>query len=279
MQTKAHMSNVLYHESWMYTAKCRNGKNDVYNSINKTSYCRYCDTLLADECFRNYLTDNGYKQSISHVDEFTDAYFNLYDITELWERYQTEISKDVEVTDMIEQTVEEDINIQTDKSLLDTRSWNAVDSNVPDMDVIDMTTSEVADTYTLSTGVIERAFGIEEPTDKPVENIGRKNDAIDDKLRMDLIPLDCLEDIAKVYTEGAKKYGDNNWKSLDNGYERYKGALLRHLCAAERSEFDDETNCRHLAQVAWNAMAMLWYSKHNAQAKEHLQELVTSNYE
>ena len=90
---------------------------------------------------------------------------------------------------------------------------------------------------------------------------GKKNDRKDDKTRWELIPLDCLEDIARVYTEGAKKYGENTWQYLDNGYERYKGALLRHLYAAEHDEFDEETGCRHLAQVAWNAIALLWISK------------------
>ena len=59
-----------------------------------------------------------------------------------------------------------------------------------------------------------------------------KNDRKDDKTRWELMPLDCLEDIARVYTEGAKKYDDNTWQNLENGYERYKGALLRHLYAA-----------------------------------------------
>lgn len=89
-----------------------------------------------------------------------------------------------------------------------------------------------------------------------------KNDRKDDKTRWELMPLDCLEDIARVYTEGAKKYNDNTWQNLENGYERYKGALLRHLYAAESEIFDEETGCRHLAQVAWNAIALLWISKH-----------------
>lgn len=75
------------------------------------------------------------------------------------------------------------------------------------------------------------------------------------------MPLDCLEDIARVYTEGAKKYGENTWQYLDNGYQRYKGALLRHLYRSENETFDEETGCRHLAQVAWNAIALLWLSK------------------
>lgn len=94
------------------------------------------------------------------------------------------------------------------------------------------------------------------------DQTGMKNDRLDDKTRWELMPLDCLEDIARVYTEGAKKYGDNNWQNLENGYERYKGALLRHLYAAESETFDEETGCRHLAQAAWNAIALLWISKH-----------------
>ena len=64
---------------------------------------------------------------------------------------------------------------------------------------------------------------------------GKKNDEKDDKTRWELMPLDCLEDVARVYTEGAKKYGDNNWQNLENGYQRYKGALLRHLYASTQS--------------------------------------------
>ena len=48
---------------------------------------------------------------------------------------------------------------------------------------------------------------------------GKKNDKKDDKTRWELIPLDCLEDIARVYTEGAKKYGENTCQYLDNGYQ------------------------------------------------------------
>ena len=37
---------------------------------------------------------------------------------------------------------------------------------------------------------------------------GKKNDIKDDKTRWELIPLDCLEDIARVYTEGARRKGE-----------------------------------------------------------------------
>lgn len=92
---------------------------------------------------------------------------------------------------------------------------------------------------------------------------GIKNDYKDHKLRWDLLPLQEIEDIVRVYTAGADKYGDNNWQNLDNGYQRYKAALLRHLLEYEKgNRTDEDTGCLHLAQVAWNAIAMLYYDKH-----------------
>ena len=51
---------------------------------------------------------------------------------------------------------------------------------------------------------------------------GKKNDYQDGKLRWDLLPLEEIEDIVKLYTAGSIKYGDNNWQNLENGYQRYK---------------------------------------------------------
>lgn len=91
---------------------------------------------------------------------------------------------------------------------------------------------------------------------------GMKNDFLDDKPRWDLLPLPEIEDLVKVYTAGAKKYAPNNWQKLDNGYQRYKAALFRHLLAYEKGErIDPDTKCMHLAQVVWNAVAMLWFDK------------------
>lgn len=93
-----------------------------------------------------------------------------------------------------------------------------------------------------------------------------KNDYKDHKLRWDLLPLAEIEDIVKVYTAGADKYGPNKWQGLPDGYNRYKGAMLRHLMEYEKGNtIDEETGCLHLAAVAWNAIAMLYCSKRNTE--------------
>ena len=95
------------------------------------------------------------------------------------------------------------------------------------------------------------------------ENKSVKNDIIDDKLRWDLLPMEEIEDIVKVYHAGAKKYGPNTWQNLDNGIERYRAAMFRHLMEYMKGErVDSDTGCFHLAQCAWNCIAMLWYDKH-----------------
>lgn len=65
--------------------------------------------------------------------------------------------------------------------------------------------------------------------------------------------------MARVYTLGAKKYADNNWK---NGLERKRieAALFRHFEASRSGEVNDpEDGQRHLASVAWCAFALMWY--------------------
>lgn len=98
---------------------------------------------------------------------------------------------------------------------------------------------------------------------------GKKNERQDGKLMWELLPLPLLEEVVKVYTAGAQKYGANQWQNLDNGYQRYKAALLRHLVEFEKGNpVDTDTGCLHLAQVAWNALAMLYFSLKGEQDNE-----------
>lgn len=90
-----------------------------------------------------------------------------------------------------------------------------------------------------------------------------KDDRADGKLRWDLLPLAEIEDIVRVYTEGAKKYADNSWQDIPDGFNRYLGALMRHLVAYTKGERYDKDGFMHLSAVCWNAIALLYYDKHN----------------
>ena len=104
---------------------------------------------------------------------------------------------------------------------------------------------------------------VDEAKESQIEPDSVKNDFQDNKLRWDLLPLKEIEDIVRVYHAGAKKYGPNRWQNLEDGFQRYKAAALRHLMEYEKGErVDADTGCLHLAQFAWNAIAMLYLDKH-----------------
>jgi hypothetical protein len=93
---------------------------------------------------------------------------------------------------------------------------------------------------------------------------GKKFDGCGDdksemKLRYDLIPYSCIQELAKVYTYGAKKYSDNTWQKVEDFDNRYWSALQRHLVAWREGEVcDQESGLRHLSHALWNVVALLW---------------------
>jgi hypothetical protein len=77
---------------------------------------------------------------------------------------------------------------------------------------------------------------------------GRKDDG--GKIRVDLLPIGALQEVARVLTFGANKYGANNWQNVEPR-SRYYGAALRHLFARGRGEtHDSESGLPHLAHAA-----------------------------
>ena len=98
-------------------------------------------------------------------------------------------------------------------------------------------------------------------------DVGRKDDK--SKLRWDLLPIECVEDVVKVLTMGASKYAPNNWQLVENANERYYAALLRHLSAWRQGEsVDPESGLNHLAHVMCNITFLLWFEKEKEKAKE-----------
>ena len=65
----------------------------------------------------------------------------------------------------------------------------------------------------------------------------------------------ALLEVTKVAEYGAKKYSENGWEHVPDGYNRYSDAMLRHYLT--NSELDDESELLHDAHAAWNAIARL----------------------
>jgi len=81
------------------------------------------------------------------------------------------------------------------------------------------------------------------------------------KNRLDLLPVYPLWEIARVYTFGANKYADENWRA-GISYKRIYGAILRHLLRWFSGEtLDEESGLSHLAHAAWGCITLLEYSK------------------
>lgn len=84
---------------------------------------------------------------------------------------------------------------------------------------------------------------------------GKRHD--DGKPQMALLSPVAMEEIAKVLTFGAKKYGDNNWRG-GFAWTRVAHCLLRHIFAWLRGEDKDaESGLSHLAHAGCNIMFLL----------------------
>ena len=97
---------------------------------------------------------------------------------------------------------------------------------------------------------------IEVPDEKPVEAVkdAEQEAKLDDgKMRISIVPLQIVSDIAEVREYGIKKYNDpDNWKRVE--IERYANALFRHFRAFLRdpASVDDESGIEHYKHMACN---------------------------
>ena len=79
---------------------------------------------------------------------------------------------------------------------------------------------------------------------------------LEDKLRLDLIPPECIEAIGSVLSYGAKKYSDRNWEKGIQMSIQY-GSALRHLMSwAKGIDIDKESGLHHIDQALTN-LAMI----------------------
>ena len=98
------------------------------------------------------------------------------------------------------------------------------------------------------------------------------------KYRWDLLPDDAIEKIVEVYTHGESKYGPENWRK-GMQWKRCIGSLKRHLKAFSTGEdIDPDSKCIHLAQIAWNAITLLWYQMEQIKGDDRVKTYENSEY-
>ncbi|QDP50620.1 MAG: hypothetical protein Tp1125DCM00d2C21254131_61 [Prokaryotic dsDNA virus sp.] len=68
----------------------------------------------------------------------------------------------------------------------------------------------------------------------------------------------AISAVAEVSAFGASKYEWNGWRGVDDGYNRYSDAMVRHLGYEGSGEvLDPDSGLLHAAHAAWNALARL----------------------
>lgn len=74
-------------------------------------------------------------------------------------------------------------------------------------------------------------------------NDGKKYD--NEKPQWNLMQWDAMNEVVKVLTMGAKKYGADNWKMLEDLDNRYLSASMRHEYAYQQGKKTDEESGLH----------------------------------
>jgi hypothetical protein len=90
----------------------------------------------------------------------------------------------------------------------------------------------------------------------PTPEVGKKFDK--GKLRFSLFPIEALNPILEVLEHGAEKYGEGNWRLLEDPRTRYADALHRHFVDYLLGvKFDKDSKLPTLAHLACDAIFLL----------------------
>lgn len=75
--------------------------------------------------------------------------------------------------------------------------------------------------------------------------------------RFDLIPVEAMKEVARVYGYGAEKYALRNWE-LGYDWGLSIAAMERHIAQFKnRESFDVESGRHHLAHAAFHCLALM----------------------
>lgn len=87
---------------------------------------------------------------------------------------------------------------------------------------------------------------------------GAVRDSQEGKLRVDLIPPECLWRMARLYTKGAEHYGEHNWeKGIPT--ESFIASMDRHWIKYKMGWKDED----HLASAVFNLFGIMFNEIHS----------------
>lgn len=73
-----------------------------------------------------------------------------------------------------------------------------------------------------------------------------------------LMPFEALEPVVRVLEHGARKYGPENWRDLDDAERRYWNAAMRHMLAHMQGDtHDEDSGLPHLAHAVCSLLFVL----------------------
>lgn len=101
------------------------------------------------------------------------------------------------------------------------------------------------------------------------------------KIRYELVPLSAIEELGKVLTFGATRYGDETWRLLPKATDRYYAATLRHLFAYRNGEYlDKDSGMPHLSHALANIAFLieLHLAKQRDASKDNIQLDLLNQY-
>lgn len=96
---------------------------------------------------------------------------------------------------------------------------------------------------------------------------GFNRDLQEGKPRYDLIPHEMLKRLADLYSRGAVKYGENNWRLAKDKVEldRFKASAFRHFMQwFSNSDIEED----HASAIIFNVMSFEWHTKHKQDEKK-----------
>lgn len=126
---------------------------------------------------------------------------------------------------------------------------------------------DVALMFPYNKNMAKKAFTTKDSGKRQSFPSGMVRDVQDDKPRFDLIPTEGLRRLAELYTRGAVKYGDDNWRK-GQPLSRAYASLFRHLIQWREGDRAED----HMAAVAWNAMAIMFYEEQMPELNDLFEE-------